>query len=67
MSVGFIDWSKYLVNTLKNQEFLQFIKSVYTNREEVLISRKSLKVEALPEFAKLFKSSQSVSRKIKPY
>ena len=52
-----------LVNSLVSQEFQSFIKWAYKDREEQLIWRKSLKVDALPEFAKLFKSSQSISRK----
>ena len=58
---------KIFCEYFKNHEFLQFIKFTFTNREEILISRKILKVEALPEFEKLFKSSQSVSRKARPY
>ena len=53
------------MNTLKNQEFLSFNNDAYTNRDETLIMSKSQKVEALPEFAKLFKSSKSVLCTIK--
>ena len=51
------------MNTLVDQEFQNLIKTAYKYREEVLILRKCLKIDALPKFAKLFKSSQSVSRK----
>ena len=52
-----------LVNPLVSQEFQSIIKWAYKDREEQLIWRKSLKVDALSESAKLFKSSQSISRK----
>ena len=51
------------VNTLCEDEFKVFIKKAYNNREEVLIKKKDLRVQAIHEFIHLFKKSSSVSRK----
>ena len=51
------------VNYLIKDDFEQFIKNAYKNRETKVNLRRNLDVQALPEFVKLFKNSQSVSRK----
>ena len=56
--------TSFVVNSFINEEFQSFIKLAYKNREDILIQRQSLNVDALPEFAKLFKTSQSFSSKI---
>ena len=64
--IGFIDWSKYLLNT-KKRNFSNLLNQHTQIENKILITRKSLKVETLHKFAKLFKSSQSASHKTKPY
>ena len=52
-----------IVNTCLEKEFAKFITYAYDEREKHLIKKNDLKMTALPEFVKLFKSSITISRK----
>lgn len=53
----------YLVNTLIPGDFEKFIKKAMQMKESYFINKKSLKVNAIPEFVNLFKNANFISCK----
>ena len=55
------EWLCNIVNTLINNEFKQFIANALRDREKLIVMKKSLKTNVLPEFTEIFCKSNNVS------
>ena len=53
----------YIVNTLIQEDFQQFIANAIDRREKKVIEKKKLDIRALPEFVELFRNTKHFSCK----
>ena len=51
------------MNTLAEDQFTEFIIRKMKEREDIIVMKKKLEVQAVPEFADLFQNSMFRSRK----